>query len=70
MRQHLLPLVRSYKMTIKYTVITAPSGNDKIQAELDNDVFMFIPIDESNSDYQQYLNPQVQHLTDIVPTSD
>ena len=29
----------------------------------------FIPMDESNSDYQAYLNP-VEHLTEIVPADE
>ena len=33
-----------------------------------NGVESFVPMDESNSDYQAYLNP-VEHLTEI-PTAD
>lgn len=30
-----------------------------------------IPIDEANSDYQAYLNPdKVEHLTEIIPTDE
>jgi hypothetical protein len=27
----------------------------------------WIPIDESNSDYQRYLNPEAEHFTPILP---
>jgi len=30
-----------------------------------------IPLDESNSDYQAYLNPdKVEHLTEIIPADE
>ena len=53
-------------MKIKYTKVTTPTGNEIIQAELDNAVFMFIPMDEANSDYQRYLNPEAEQSTPSV----
>lgn len=32
----------------------------------ENGVRYSFPADESNSDYQAYLNPEVEHLTEIV----
>ena len=41
-----------------------------IKRTTDDGVISFIPIDETNADYQAYLNPdKVEHLTEI-PTPD
>ena len=56
-------LVRSYKM--KYTILESENHQPIIQAEDENGKILFIPMDESNSDYQRYL----EHLTEN-PTED
>ena len=30
----------------------------------------FIPVDLANRDYQAYLNPEVQHSTEIIPADE
>lgn len=55
---------------IKYTEITNERGEKCIVATGEN-YEMVIPCDPANSDYQAYLNkdkPQVEHLTEILPT--
>ena len=42
-----------------------------IKRTTDDGVISFIPIDETNADYQAYLNPdKVEHLTEIVPANE
>ena len=56
---------------ITYTVIEF-MGDEVITYEKDGVVYS-IPKDPANSDYQAYLKrdePQVEHLTEIVPASD
>ena len=55
-------------MTIKYEVITTPSGNTVINATFtDSDKMLSIPSDPANSDYQRYLawleNPEAEQST-------
>jgi len=50
---------------MEYTYEIIDTGLDKIVLRSDG---ACIPIDESNSDYQAYLNP-VEHLTEI-PTQE
>lgn len=49
---------------------SANNGIDHIKRTDTDGQIWIIPIDESNSDYQAYLNkdePKVEHLTEIVP---
>jgi hypothetical protein len=43
-------------MSIKYTVIKTEGKPDSIWAELGDGRVLSIPMDETNSDYQRYLN--------------
>jgi len=50
---------------MEYTYEIIDTGLDKIVLRSDG---ACIPMDEANSDYQRYLNPdKVEHLTEIVP---
>lgn len=57
-------------MTTNYQeFISEVSSNKLIKRTSTDGSISFIPIDETNSDYQAYLNkdnPQVEHLTDKV----
>ena len=49
---------------------TSETGNEFIKRINEDGTVSFIPVDEANSDYQAYLNPdKVEHLTEI-PTPD
>jgi hypothetical protein len=51
-------------MAITYSKEVTPYGEAIIK---DNDgVISIIPIDESNADYQRYLNPEAEQSTPIV----
>ena len=50
---------------MKYTILESENHQPIIQAEDENGKILFIPMDESNSDYQRYL----EHLTEN-PTED
>ena len=52
-------------MPREYTVL----DSGYIQYE-ENGYLYVIPNDEANSDYQRYLNPEVEHLTEIVPADE
>lgn len=55
-------------MTITYEEITNHYGTILCRTNEDGTT-TFIPMDESNSDYQAYLNPdKVEHLTEIIPS--
>ena len=55
-------------MTTTYEVIegneTTPS---RIKATLESGAELWIPMDESNSDYQRYLNPEAEQSTPNLP---
>lgn len=54
----------TYKIETELNVIIRTDENGEVVS---------IPINEANSDYQAYLNkdkPQVEHLTEIVPSAD
>ena len=57
-------------MTITYSIpddLDGNPSNEMICRHNDDGTVSFIPVDESNSDYQAYLNPdKVEHLTDGV----
>jgi hypothetical protein len=52
---------------MKYTKIITSFGNEYIERVSDDGVISFIPIDEANSDYQRYLNPEAEHFTPNLP---
>jgi len=49
-----------------YTEITTPTGGTIIKADYGDGHCLFIPMDEANSDYQRYLNPEAEQSTPIV----
>ena len=51
-----------------YEVISDELGNEAIKRTDANGSVSFIPKDPANSDYQRYLNPEVEHLTEIIPS--
>lgn len=56
---------------MKYEKVTIGLKNDEVIKRTNDDGSeSWIPMDESNSDYQAYLNkdnPQVEHLTEDLP---
>jgi hypothetical protein len=59
-------------MATNYKIAEAAFGEQIIIAELDNGHTLVIPMDESNSDYQAYLNRDnpVEHFTPSVTNGD
>ena len=55
---------------MKYTIIENENHLPVIKAEDENGNILFIPMDESNSDYQRYLNPEAEQSTPIVTDAD
>ena len=49
-----------------YTEITTPTGGTIIKADYGDGNCLFIPMDEANSDYQRYLNPEAEQSTPMV----
>ena len=49
-----------------YEEITGITGNVIIKRTDENGQEWFIPKDETNSDYQRYLNPEAEQSTPIV----
>lgn len=53
-------------MTITYTEIETSQGQKVIQRDNGDGTITSIPMDESNSDYKAWLNPdKAEHLTEI-----
>jgi hypothetical protein len=52
-------------MTITYTKKTADLGWEYIERLNEDGSISVIPIDEGNSDYQRYLNPEAEQSTPI-----
>jgi hypothetical protein len=52
-------------MKYTYKVIVTDSGIENIVRTDENGDKVWIPKDPANSDYQRYLNPEVEHLTEI-----
>lgn len=61
---------RSYKMKNTYELkkIDTPNGSFEVLEMTSPDgTISTVPMDEANSDYQRYLNPdKVEHLTDAI----
>ena len=51
---------------MEYEIVKNSLDQDIIKAISDEGVISWIPADPANSDYQRYLNPEVEHLTEIV----
>ena len=51
---------------IKYTIIENENHQPTIWAELENGTILSIPMDEANSDYQAYLNPEAALSTPMI----
>jgi hypothetical protein len=49
-----------------YEEITNELGATLIKRTDADGKIWWIPVDESNSDYQRYLNPEAEHFTPIV----
>ena len=60
--------VRSYKMT-QYEKIEDEFGSF-IKRTTQDGTISFIPMDEANSDYQRYLNPEAEQSTPMIPGND
>ena len=57
-------------MKYTYEKITNDFGIDLIKRTDETGLISWIPIDEANSDYQAYLNPEAEQSTLIAPASD
>ena len=53
-----------------YEVITDENGTETIKRTNADGSVSFIPADESNSDYQRYLNPEAEQSTPSVTNAD
>jgi hypothetical protein len=53
-------------MKYTYEEITDNFGNKSIKRTDENGQVAWIPMDEGNSDYQRYLNPEAAQSTPIV----
>ena len=53
-------------MTITYQEITSEFGQKFIQRNNEDGTITYIPLDEANSDYQRYLNPEAEQSTPSV----
>ena len=49
-----------------YEIITEEDGTETIKRTNEDGSVSFIPADESNSDYQRYLNPEAEHFTPSI----
>jgi hypothetical protein len=52
---------------MKYTIIENEFHLPVIKAEDENGNVIFIPMEEANSDYQRYLNPEAEQFTPNLP---
>ena len=50
-----------------YEIITNSMGVEVLQRTDPDGKIWSIPMDESNSDYQRYLNPEAEQSTPILP---
>ena len=53
-------------MIITYEEITSEFGQKFIQRNNEDGTITYIPLDEANSDYQRYLNPEAEQSTPSV----
>jgi hypothetical protein len=54
-------------MEYTYEVVSTDLSADVIKRTNPDDTVTFIPMDEANSDYQRYLNPDAEQSTPILP---
>ena len=52
---------------MKYTVIKDADGIETIVRDNEDGSISYIPKDETNSDYQAYLNPEAEQSTPNLP---
>jgi hypothetical protein len=57
-------------MTFIYEVFTNDLGGEIIKRTDNDGVESWVPKDESNSDYQRYLNPEAEQSTPIVTANE
>jgi hypothetical protein len=53
-------------MDYTYEEITNNDGSKILKRTDETGLIVWIPLDESNSDYQRYLNPEAEQSTPIV----
>ncbi len=53
-------------MEYTYEIITAKGASTLKRTDTDGEV-VWIPMNEANSDYQRYLNPEAEQSTPILP---
>ena len=51
----------------QYREETSQSGQDFIVRTNEDESESWIPVDEANSDYQRYLNPEAEQSTPMIP---
>jgi hypothetical protein len=51
---------------MEYEIVTQEQGQILKRTDADGKIW-WIPMDESNSDYQRYLNPEAEHFTPSLP---
>ena len=51
---------------VKYEIIKSAFGDDILIRNNEDGSITCIPMDEANSDYQRYLNPEAEQSTPIV----
>ena len=49
-----------------YEEVTKETGSQFIKRTNEDGSIDWIPVNEANSDYQRYLNPEAEHFTPIV----
>ena len=50
-----------------YEEVTTDTGSQFIKRTNEDGSINWIPVDEANSDYQRYLNPEAEQFTPILP---
>jgi hypothetical protein len=57
---------------VDYEIIASPTNGEILKRTDEDGTIWFIPMDETNSDYQAYLNKDkpVEHFTPIAPAGE
>jgi hypothetical protein len=53
-----------------YELLISELGDKIIKRTNEDGTFSFIPMDEANSDYQRYVNPEAEQFTPSVTNGD
>jgi hypothetical protein len=53
-------------MEYTYKIVKGFFNNDLLKRTDENGLVAWIPMDEANSDYQRYLNPEAEQSTPMV----